>query len=39
MAIIVAMLDREKRDEKETTTAKMDMDHLHHLAKYYQHLM
>jgi DNA repair ATPase RecN len=35
---IDAMLDREKKDEKELAAAKKEMDHLCHLAKYYQDL-
>jgi hypothetical protein len=36
MAITDATLDREKWDEKELATAKKELDHLCHLAKYYQ---
>jgi len=36
MAIIKAMLDRERRDEKELVTALKELDHLRHLEKYYQ---
>jgi DNA repair ATPase RecN len=36
MAITDATLDREKRDEKELVSAKKELDHLCHLAKYYQ---
>jgi DNA repair ATPase RecN len=36
MAITDVMPDREKMDEKELATTKKDLDHLCHLAKYYQ---
>jgi hypothetical protein len=36
MAINDATLDRAKRDEKELKATKKELDHLHHLAKYYQ---
>jgi hypothetical protein len=36
MEIIDATLDREKRDEEEMDTALKELEHLHHLAKYYQ---
>jgi hypothetical protein len=36
MDIIDATLDRERWDEKEMASAKKELDHLHHLAKYYQ---
>jgi hypothetical protein len=34
MAINNAMLDREKRDEKELSYTKKELDYLFHLAKY-----
>jgi hypothetical protein len=36
MAITDATLDRERRDEKELVTALKELEHLHHLEKYYQ---
>jgi hypothetical protein len=36
MAITYATLEREKRDEKELTTSKKELYHLHSLAKYYK---
>jgi hypothetical protein len=39
MAITDATLDRVKRDEKELTATKKELDHLLHLAKYYQDSM
>jgi hypothetical protein len=36
MAITDAMLDRAKWDEQELATALKELDHLHHLVKYYQ---
>jgi hypothetical protein len=35
-AISDATLDRERRDEKELVTALKELEHLCHLAKYYQ---
>jgi hypothetical protein len=37
MAITDAALDKEKRYEKELAAAKKELDHLHHLSKYYQY--
>jgi hypothetical protein len=36
MAITDATLDRERRDEKELAAALKELEHLHHLEKYYQ---
>jgi hypothetical protein len=36
MAITEATLDRERRDEKELAVALKELEHLHHLEKYYQ---
>jgi len=36
MAITDATLDRERRDEKELSSALKELEHLHHLEKYYQ---
>jgi hypothetical protein len=36
MAITDATLDRVRRDEKEMTDALKELEHLHHLEKYYQ---
>jgi hypothetical protein len=36
MAITDATLDRAKRDEKELVAALKELEHLRHLAKYYQ---
>jgi hypothetical protein len=36
MAIIDATLDRMKRDEEELATTLKELEHLHHLDKYYQ---
>jgi hypothetical protein len=36
MEITDATLDREKRDEEELAIALKELEHLHHLAKYYQ---
>jgi hypothetical protein len=36
MVIIDAMLDREKRGEKELAATKKELNHVHHLEKYYQ---
>jgi hypothetical protein len=36
MAIMDATLDRERRDEKELSAALKELEHLHHLEKYYQ---
>jgi hypothetical protein len=38
MVIIDAMLDIVKRDEKELVSTKKELDHPHHLVKYYQDL-
>ena len=38
-AITDGMLDRAKKNEKELASTKKELDHLHHLAKYYQDLM
>jgi hypothetical protein len=39
IAITDAMLDLVNMDEKELATTKKEMDHVHHLAKYYQDSM
>jgi hypothetical protein len=39
MAITDAMLDRERRDEKELVIALKELEHLCHLEKYYQDSM
>jgi hypothetical protein len=36
MAITDATLDRARKDEEELATMRMDLEHLHHLEKYYQ---
>jgi hypothetical protein len=36
MEITDATLDRDKRDEKELAATLKELEHLHHLAKYYQ---
>jgi hypothetical protein len=36
MAIIDATLDRSRRDEKELAVALKELEHMHHLEKYYQ---
>jgi hypothetical protein len=36
MEITYATLDRAKRDKKELATFLKELEHLHHLAKYYQ---
>jgi DNA repair ATPase RecN len=36
MAITDATLDRAKRDEEELATSLKELEHLHHLVKYYQ---
>jgi DNA repair ATPase RecN len=36
MALSDATLDRAKRDEKELAVAREELDHLRHLAEYYQ---
>jgi phospholipid N-methyltransferase len=36
MDITDAILDRKKRDENKLAATKKDMDHMCHLAKYYQ---
>jgi hypothetical protein len=36
IAITYATLNREKRDERELATVLKDLEHLHHLEKYYQ---
>ena len=36
MEIIDATLDRAKRDEEELVVVLKELEHLHHLAKYYQ---
>jgi hypothetical protein len=36
MEITDATLDREKRDEEELATALKELEHFHHLEKYYQ---
>jgi hypothetical protein len=36
MAITYATLDRERKDEEELAAALKELEHLHHLEKYYQ---
>jgi hypothetical protein len=36
MAIIDATMDRERKNEEELATVLKELDHLHHLDKYYQ---
>jgi hypothetical protein len=36
MAIIDATLDKAKRDEEELAATLQELEHLHHLEKYYQ---
>jgi hypothetical protein len=36
MEITDATLDRDKRDEEEMDVALKELEHLHHLEKYYQ---
>jgi hypothetical protein len=37
MAITDATLDRERKDEEELAAVLKELEHLHHLVKYYQH--